>query len=289
MTAPDYLTTREVASLLRLKERKVYDLAAEQQIPCTRATGKLLFPRAEVLRWLQQHSTGSSELHRTALFAGSHDPLLDWAIRESQCGIATLFDGSVDGCQRLCRGEATAAAMHVFDTPTASWNIEHVRQQPDPHSVVLVHFVTRSRGIVFSESARIIEFSDLKSHSVARRQAGAGSQIVLESMLQAHGIEIESLNTPVSARSERDAVLAVVDGSADCTLGLQAVAAQHRLGYLPVIDEPLDLLIDRKFWFEPEMQAFIAFCQSDSFRDKARSLAGYQTDDLFSVLFNSEI
>ena len=31
----EYLTTREVAELLRLKERKVYDLAAEKLIPCT--------------------------------------------------------------------------------------------------------------------------------------------------------------------------------------------------------------------------------------------------------------
>lgn len=40
-----YLTTKEVADLLRLKERKVYDLVAEGGIPCVRATGKLLFPR----------------------------------------------------------------------------------------------------------------------------------------------------------------------------------------------------------------------------------------------------
>ena len=30
------------------------------------------------------------------VLAGSHDPLLDWALRESGCGIATYFDGSLD-------------------------------------------------------------------------------------------------------------------------------------------------------------------------------------------------
>ena len=43
-----YLTTKELAELLRLKERKVYDLAAAGEVPCTRATGKLLFPRDAV-------------------------------------------------------------------------------------------------------------------------------------------------------------------------------------------------------------------------------------------------
>ncbi len=53
-----YLTTKEVADLLRLKERKVYDLVAEGGIPCVRATGKLLFPRdlveASVLTFAEQ-------------------------------------------------------------------------------------------------------------------------------------------------------------------------------------------------------------------------------------------
>ena len=48
-TNPLFLTTREVADLLRVKERKVYDLAAADEIPHRRITGKLLFPRAELL------------------------------------------------------------------------------------------------------------------------------------------------------------------------------------------------------------------------------------------------
>ncbi|HIC80349.1 MAG TPA: DNA-binding protein, partial [Kiloniellaceae bacterium] len=45
--SPAFLTTKEVAELLRVKERKVYDLSAEGEIPCRRVTGKLLFPRLE--------------------------------------------------------------------------------------------------------------------------------------------------------------------------------------------------------------------------------------------------
>mgnify|MGYP003652046767 FL=1 len=46
---PSYLTTKEVAELLRVKERKVYDLAGAGEIPHRRITGKLLFPRAELM------------------------------------------------------------------------------------------------------------------------------------------------------------------------------------------------------------------------------------------------
>ena len=46
------LTTAEAADYLRLKERKLYELVAERQIPCTKVTGKWLFSRADLDRWL---------------------------------------------------------------------------------------------------------------------------------------------------------------------------------------------------------------------------------------------
>lgn len=44
--------TAEAAEYLRLKERKVYELVAEGAIPCTKVTGKWLFPKDELDRWL---------------------------------------------------------------------------------------------------------------------------------------------------------------------------------------------------------------------------------------------
>ncbi|WP_407943286.1 helix-turn-helix domain-containing protein [Mangrovicoccus ximenensis] len=56
----EYLTVRELAELLRLKERKVYDLAASGELPCSRATGKLLFPAAEIRAWIEGARGGRS-------------------------------------------------------------------------------------------------------------------------------------------------------------------------------------------------------------------------------------
>ena len=39
-TPSEFLTTQELAALLRIKERKVYDLAAAGQVPCVRVVGK---------------------------------------------------------------------------------------------------------------------------------------------------------------------------------------------------------------------------------------------------------
>ncbi|HMB14063.1 MAG TPA: helix-turn-helix domain-containing protein, partial [Roseovarius sp.] len=93
---PAYLTTKEVADLLRVRERKVYDMVARGEIPHRKITGKLLFPQGELNAWIE----GEGALHpatRPDLVTGSHDPLLDWALRESGAGLATLWNGSCDG------------------------------------------------------------------------------------------------------------------------------------------------------------------------------------------------
>ena len=48
----DLLTTSEAADYLRLGERKVYELVAANEIPCSKVTGKWLFPRHELDRWV---------------------------------------------------------------------------------------------------------------------------------------------------------------------------------------------------------------------------------------------
>ena len=49
----DFLTTAEVADYLRLKERTVYELVRTRRIPCSRATGRLLFPKSLIEAWVR--------------------------------------------------------------------------------------------------------------------------------------------------------------------------------------------------------------------------------------------
>jgi putative molybdopterin biosynthesis protein len=95
-----YLTTKELAQLLRLGERKVYDLASSGDIPCVRAVGKLLFPRDAIDAWLSQTHSGPRPISKNQfpdVMVGSHDPLLDWALLQSDCGLARFFGGSNEG------------------------------------------------------------------------------------------------------------------------------------------------------------------------------------------------
>ena len=291
MHMSEFLTTKEVAELLRLKERKVYDLAANGAIPCSRATGKLLFPRAEVEAWLEQYSSGiavAEPPERPKVFLGSHDPLLDWALRESGCGLATYFDGSFDGLVRYEHGEGIACGMHVLDEATDSWNEKEVAGRLARQPVVLIEWAWRKRGLIINPDAgtSIERFSDIRGLRVVPRQAQAGSQVLLEMILSRAGIARNAVRFTAPVRTEADAALAVLEGKGDAAFGLAAMAAQYRLSFVDVITERYDLLIDRRAYFEPELQTLFAFCRSDEFAQRAQEYVGYEVAGLGRVHFN---
>jgi len=287
----EFLTTKELADLLRIKERKVYDLAASGGVPCSRATGKLLFSRKAIEAWVARHSSGMANERsnrHSKVFLGSHDPLLEWALRASGAELATLFDGSLDGLERFARGEGMATGTHVFDPETGDWNLTVVTTRFGHAPVALVEFAWRERGLIVpaDNEASFSDVAALKGHRVVPRQQGAGSQVLLLHLLAETRVGHDEVEWADTARTESDAALAVLEGKADAALGLRAVAEQLRLGFVPLVRERFDLLVDRAAWFDPPMQRLVAFCRSSAFLAKAGELAGYDVSGFGNVHFN---
>jgi excisionase family DNA binding protein len=286
----EYLTTKELAELLRIKERKVYDLAASGAVPCSRATGKLLFPRQAIDEWLASKSSSpAASAPRPLVIVGSHDPLLEWALRESRCGLASYFDSSLDGLERFAERAGIASGLHLYDADTDSWNRAEVETRFARGSVVLVEWAKRARGIILQPavSDSIGSLRDLAGRKTVPRQAEAGSQVLIEALMRQQAVDASSIDWTRPARSEVDAVLEVVEGRAEATFGLATLASQYRLGFVPVIDERYDILVDRHSWFEPTWQSFIRFCATSEFDRHARELTGYDIAGRFRVHFNS--
>ena len=147
MHMPDLLTTDEAAAYLRLSERKLYELVANGAVPCTKVTGKWLFPRAALDRWLMAGLVlpALAQAPAPPIVGGSHDPLLEWVLRESGSGLASLPEGSEAGLRRLARGEITAAAIHVhrLDGDDEAANLDAVADAPGLHDVVVVAYARR--------------------------------------------------------------------------------------------------------------------------------------------------
>ncbi|MEP3047058.1 MAG: substrate-binding domain-containing protein [Roseibium sp.] len=279
---PLYLTTREVADLLRVKERKVYDLAATDEIPHRRITGKLLFPAAEIRAWIEGSGSIATP-ERPAVVAGSHDPLLDWAIRESGCGLATLFNGSSDGLTCYSDNRAALSGLHIPEDD--GWNIQTV-QSLDVSNSVLIGWAKRQRGLLVSDAAKadIHSVEDLKDKRVVLRQPGAGAAALFARLLAASGLtESDFIAASGFAHTEGEAAATVASGDADAALGVRAMALQYKLGFVPLEEEYFDLLIDRKSFFSNPVQQLLTFAKTPGFTHKAEAMGGYDLTGLGNV------
>ena len=148
----DYLTTAEVADYLRLKERKVYDLVRQGHIPCSRATGKLLFPRQHIDMWVLSHLEGDQAQRQPPppVLAGSQDPLLEWAVRESGSDLASLCQGSGDGVRRLLKGRAMLAGIHLLDAASGRYNEPAALGLGGVRDLIVLHWATRRQGLLLA-------------------------------------------------------------------------------------------------------------------------------------------
>src|SRR5262249_61238991 len=102
----DLMTTGHAATYRRLSERKLYELVASAAVPCTKVTRKWLFPKAALDRWLAAGLLTPALAHAPAppIVGGSHDPLLEWALRESASGPASPPRGGGTRVLALRRG-----------------------------------------------------------------------------------------------------------------------------------------------------------------------------------------
>ncbi len=286
------MTTGEVADYLRVKERTIYEMVARQTIPFSRATGKLLFPRRLVDAWLE----AQTELPEAGIapappiYAGSNDPLLEWALRQSGSGLAVLARGSVQGLEDLATGRAVLAGCHLLEPETGEWNRAAARAHLPGTSHVLIHWARRTQGLITAADnpQGIADLKDAAQRGLrfATRAGGAGSTRLLEALLAREGLSLADLTTVERpAETHADLATLIETGEADCGLGLQAVAGH--LGFIPLVtDESFDLAMTRRDYFEPPVQTLLTFARSDSFTRRAAHLGGYDLTDLGCVLWN---
>jgi excisionase family DNA binding protein len=286
------MDTREVAAYLRLKERRVYDLVKANALPHVRATGKLLFPRAQIDAWLAAKSGASVARAEAAIIAGSHDPLLEWAARESGSGFAVLACGSSAGVERFAEGAATVAALHWLDRASGEYNVPLVRTRLPGADVVVVEWARRTQGLVLAPGnpLQIRTMADLarRKARVVERQPGSGGRELFDHLAERAGVARDRLSLlarPV--RAETDIAAAIKDGKADAGIAIEAAARTHGLAFIPLVTERFDLVLRRRDYFEPQMQALLAFARGEEFRGQARALGGYDVGNVGRVVLNA--
>src|SRR5258705_98000 len=276
----DLLTTDEAAVYLRVSERKLYELVASGAVPCTKVTGKWLFPRAALDRWLAAGLVMPALVYAPAppIVGGSHDPLLEWALRESGSELASLPEGSEAGLRRLARGEVTAAAIHLhrLDGDDEGANLDAVAGTSGLHDVVVIALGRREQGLVVA-AGNPMQLRDVANIAANRarlalRPQGAGAQLLLLALLARAGLAFDALALVKPAcPTGADIAQAVRSGRADCGVATRAVAQAASLDFVPLTWERFDLALRPRDYFRPGPQALFKFVRTAAFRDRDRT------------------
>ena len=282
------LTTSEAADYLRLKERKLYELVAEQAIPCTKVTGKWLFPRADLDRWLLAglaRPPGAVPAEPPPIVGGSHDPLLQWALAESRAGLALLPEGSEAGYRRFLQGEVVAAAIHfhALDEPAKDANVEIVAQEPSLYDAVLIGFAAREQGLLVAPGNPLglggLRDAVVRSARIAARPEGAGAQQLLHALLRRDGLAPSDLGRPLVAPTGPDIAQAIRADHADCGIATRAVAIAAGLEFVPLATERFDLLMRQRDSYRQSLQTLLRLIGNPRFSARARELGGLDIAD----------
>jgi excisionase family DNA binding protein len=294
----EFLTTSEAADYLRLGERKLYELVTTGAIPCSKVTGKWLFPRHELDLWVLSglaRPPGMMVKEPPPIMGGSQDDLLEWSLRESGSGLASLTEGTLRGVDRLQRGEVLATAIHfhtdeVSANGSGDANISALRALPGLHDAVLVGVARREQGLLLAPGNpnNLQSLPDVLASGakIAVRQPGAGAQLLLDALLRRAGAnprDLHRLEPP--CLTGPDLAAAIRAGSADCGIATRAVANSAGLDFVPLIWESFDLLMRQRSYFRPAIQALVGFLRDTRLKQRATELSGYDTAPAGQIRF----
>src|SRR5262249_3146471 len=110
-----------------------------------------------------------------------------------------------------------------------------------PH---LLHLWRREQGLLVGPGnpRGALTPADLAGLYVAKREIGAGTRVLLDQLLTAHGIALHQVEG-LELHSHLEIALAVASGIADVGLGLRAAANNLDLDFTPLIWEPYDIAL----------------------------------------------
>ena len=298
----ELMNTKEVAKYLDIHEKQVYLLIKSGKIPCTRVTGKWIFPVKLIDEWIRSSTQDGLQMARkrvnsiegALLAAGSNDPVLDMlltAIKKDHpaFNIFSANTGSVSGLTALNSGLTDIAFSHLFDPQTGDYNTPYLKQYCPDHSPVVVNLFYRQCGFLITKSKSDIfqgwaSLSDKKIRFV-NRQSGSGIRILLDSELKTRGIsggDIPGYENEVYTHFEVG--LALISNEADVGIASAAVAKILDLNFQPLVSERFDMILDKNTFFQPEIQSFIDTLQSEQFKNRVEKIGNYNFKDSGRIL-----
>jgi molybdate-binding protein len=196
------------------------------------------------------------------VFCSSSDPLIEQVI-DGFAHIDYQTMGSGQALERLLSGDADIAGFHLPDQESLAQVQTHLKSA----GMMAYPLMRRTQGlmVVTGNPLRIKKLVDLARPEVRfiNRQKGAGTRLLLDTLIEKEGIRSDRIRGYRHEEFTHTAVAtAIMAGTADAALGLKYIAAQFRLGFVPLEEETFYLAMSTKVHASKPIQKFIQSLQA---------------------------
>jgi putative molybdopterin biosynthesis protein len=233
---------------------------------------------------------GIDEIAGTIVAIGSHDLVLDLAASALRADnplvtLASSNVGSLGGLVALRDGLCHLAGSHLLDPATGEYTLPYVDRVLGAPGAAVVRLVHRDQGLIVAPGnpLGLAGIGDLARPGVryVNRQRGAGTRVLLDYELGLLGIGPEAIDGYAREEPTHFAVAAAIAaGRCDAGLGIMAAARAFGLDFVPVTQEPYDLVVTQTAMDSPLLAPLWSLLRSDQFQAAVTDLGGYSTKEM---------
>ena len=199
----------------------------------------------------------------------------------------TINTGSSGGLSAIRRGEADLAGIHLMDGKTGEYNIPFLKRFEIDKEAVLIRGYDRTQGLMIAKDnpLKILNFKDLMRRDVTliNRNPGSGTRILLDfhlsEMASEEGLSLKAITPNIygyqlEAKSHTAVAVAILQGKADVGLGIETVAEQYGLSFIPISEERYDFVVRTDRIGKKSVKAFLDVLRSEEFKIELQRVKG---------------
>lgn len=300
------LTADDVAALLRIGKKKVYDLAKSGDLPSYRVGRKLRFTTSAVARYMASPLEGSlprgrdTESILSAFPLGRDDPFVlagTSSAAGALCGllgqhglpVTRMPIGSYAALVNVYAGQADAAFIRLYDGKTGMYNIPFMRRLAPGMPAVVVRIAPVTQGFLVARGnpKKLTSWGSLLRDGVtiANRTVGCAARVLLDEHISRMEVHPESLSGYSRMLPSAQATAAEIKTrAADVCIGTKHEARDYGLDFVPLQDGWLDVALRKSNRTERLVRAVRDIAPSPEF---ARALAGlgYDTSHAGAIVY----
>jgi molybdate-binding protein len=223
--------------------------------------------------------------HQKAVVLGTNDQaaecLADYARQKrAKVTIQLMALDSLAGLISLRQGLCHMAGCHLLDPQSGEYNTAYISRLFPGQAMSLIRLAQREMGLIIrpGNPLQIRSVADLPRSGVrfVNRERGSGTRLWLDRALQQAGIRPEDIHGYAKELGTHLQVAqAVFRRRADVGLGLASVARQFGLDFVPLFEEPYDLVLPQERLGQPSYQSLFDLLCSGGFRRFLTDLTGY--------------